>query len=371
MEKLRKTQVQVHKTGLKVRLQTRPVAAKPKHDCSVTAETKPLYKPKTETQKPSWEPWLKMKNLTAGSVWPWEKVKNEKRVIQWASPNNPFRHKRTGKKKRNNPAWQMICSAGAALVIGTIMGLSVLNLFFNENATFSNRTIDSHLNPPPDAGEKETPLPEPTDRSQALPPLQTVMLQAGSYEEKAGAEKAMNQFRVKGLAAVMSEQAPYRIYLGLAPDRDLALKLSAIYQEQDVSVYLKEVRLQGEAALDPEVNQALPDTLKQGNHLVQQLSSLSAGAIRGTAQQETPLKVPGDLSEQFQSFVVQMQSVKGKLPGDAKESADRMIQALDQAVQSGLAAQKNPGQALLWQMQEGLIRYTVGYEKLIQSLKEQ
>lgn len=119
------------------------------------------------------------------------------------------------------------------------------------------------------------------------------MLQAGSYEEKAGAEKAMNQFRVQGLAAVMSEQAPYRIYLGMAPDRDLALKLSAIYQEQDVSVYLKEVQLQGEAALDPEVNQVLLDTLKQGNNLVQQLSSLSADAIRGKAQQETPLKVPG------------------------------------------------------------------------------
>lgn len=168
MEKLRKSQVQVHKTGLKVRLQTRPVAAKPKHDCSVTAETKPLNKPKTKTQKPFLEPWLKMKNLTAGSVWPWEKAKNEKRVIQWASRTIRFIIKEPG-KRRFSPAWQMICSAGAALVIGTVMGLSVLNLFFNENATFSNRTIDSHLNPPADAGRKETPVPEPTGRSQSLP----------------------------------------------------------------------------------------------------------------------------------------------------------------------------------------------------------
>lgn len=369
MEKLRKSQVQVHKTGLKVKLDTKPVANKPKHDCSVRAETKPLLKQKTVARKSSWERWLQVKNLTSSNKWSWEK--DEKRVIQWASPNNPFHHKRTGKKKRFSSAWQMIFSAGAALAIGTIMGLSVLNLFFNDNATYSSRSIDSHLKQPADVGEKEKTAHETSGSAQSLPPLQTVMLQAGSYEEKAGAEKAVNQYRVKGLAAVMSEQAPYRIYLGLAPNRDLALKLSAIYQEQDVSVYLKDFHLKGEVALAPEVNRSLQDTLEQGNNLVQQLSSLSAGAIQGTKEQGTSLNVPGNLSAEFQNFVVQMQSVKEKLPSDSKEPVDRMIQAMDQAVQSGNAAQKSPSQALLWQMQEGLIRYSVAYERLIQSLKEQ
>lgn len=369
MDKLRKSQVQVHKTGLKVKLNTKPVAAKPKHDCSVTAETEPQFKQKTAAQKTSWERWLHLKKLATSNKWSWEK--DEKRVIQWASPNNPFHHKKSRRKKRFHPAWQLIFSAGAALVIGTIMGLSVLNLFFNENAAYSPRSIDSHLKQPADVGEREKTAEETSGLSQALPPLQTVVLQAGSYEEKAGAEKAMNQYRVKGLAAVMSEQAPYRIYLGLAPNRDLALKLSSIYQEQDVSVYLKDFHLKGEVSLDPEVHSALQETLKQGNSLVQTLSSLSAGAIQGKTQEGTTLHVPANLSEQFQNFVVQMQSVKAKLPSDSREPADRMIQSMDQAVQSGNAAQKSPSQALLWQMQEGLIRYTVAYEKLIQSLREQ
>ena len=41
---------------------------------------------------------------------------------------------------------------------------------------------------------------------------------------------------------VMTDASPHRIFLGVAKNRDDALKLSVTYQKENVDVYLKDLR---------------------------------------------------------------------------------------------------------------------------------
>jgi stage II sporulation protein B len=174
----------------------------------------------------------------------------------------------------------------------------------------------------------------------------------------------VQEFRTRGLAAVMSEHEPFRIFLGLSPTRDEALKLSAIYEKQQVEVYLKEMRLGGKIRMDGDMIRKLRGVLEGGHRLFGKLGAASVREIRdgGTAPSTSGFD-PGWM-EQYRQLVTEYQGLAADLPAAAKEPMAEMIRALDQAVQSGDEARRHPSQALLWQMQEGLVRYVLAYERL-------
>jgi hypothetical protein len=201
----------------------------------------------------------------------------------------------------------------------------------------------------------------------ALPPLHAVMLQAGNFREKSGADQMLKEFRTAGLAAVMSERAPYRILMGLGFSRDDALKLSAIYQKRQVEVYLKEAdfggkRVSGSAA-------GLVSLLDRGNQLVRLLGEASVSRIRsGSSDTATPFGLTNVQMDMYRRFVTDSQALRSSLPASAREALDSMAAGLDEAVQGAKEAKAHPSQALMWQIQEGLVRYVLGYEQLAASL---
>lgn len=297
----------------------------------------------------------------------------KKDVIEWGSPGNPFLSKRKWRKKTDsNNLTQLLLSIGGAILVGTVMGFSVLNLFFSDDSTHSSSSIDDHL---PDSNVTQVKKEHSSTGSGSstagtsvpLPALQVVMLQAGNYSEKAGAQKMVQNYRTQGLAAVMSQQAPYRIFLGVGMNRDDALKLSAIYQKQDVDVYLKEIKIQGH--VQKEQSDKLSTIISTGHKLVQELGEASVRDIKSDSSQAPAFTFQPSMINQYQQFVTKSQTMEASLPEPAKESLAEMIRALDQAVQSGQEAQKNPSQALLWQIQEGLVRYVTAYEQLVQTSK--
>lgn len=68
-------------------------------------------------------------------------------------------------------------------------------------------------------------------------------------------------------------------------------------------------------------------------------------------------------------MVQEAPKMKKALPANAQASLDNMVRALDQAVRSGQDLGNNPNPALLWQVQEGLVRYALSYEELLDELK--
>ncbi|WP_165875722.1 SPOR domain-containing protein [Hazenella coriacea] len=297
-----------------------------------------------------------------------------KEVIEWASPHNPFSKQRRKQRKPNaSGAVQLLIAIGGAIIVGTIMGFSILSLFFSDDSSHSDRSIDAHL-PPKQVTKTNQESPGTSTRVKTgklvFPELKTVMIQAGNFSEKTGAQKTVQTYRTQGLAAVMSEQSPYRIFLGMGLSRDEALKLSAIYQEKDIPVYLKELNISGATpSLPYEVSVQLPQALQQGNRIFIELGQASVQEIQVRSQQaQTPFKFKEEWLEQHKKFVTEIQMVENLLPVEAQESLTGMSRALDQAIQSGQEAKNNPSQALLWQIQEGLVRYAISYDQLVKSL---
>jgi stage II sporulation protein B len=293
-------------------------------------------------------------------------------VIEWGSPANPFLKRKTGQRKAfSSRVTHLFLSILGAVLLGTAMGFSVLNLFFsNDPSTHSSRSIDDHL--PPSTGTEvrlsEQDSATTAGSDQELPPLSVVMLQAGHFKEKEGARKMVQDFRTRGLAAVMSEYEPYRIFLGLSLTRDEALKLSSIYQNQQVDVYLKDMRLGGKVRAEGEAIRKLRAVLERGHRLFGKLSEASVREIRENGATPSPSSFDPGWMDQHRQFVIEYQGIAAGLPSAAREPMTEMIRALDQAVQSGNEARRHPSQALLWEMQEGLVRYVLAYERLHQVL---
>jgi stage II sporulation protein B len=300
----------------------------------------------------------------------------QKRIIQWRSPHNPFLQKRKWARRSQSPnIKQLLLSIGGAILVGAVMGFSILNLFFADSSTFhSSKSIDDHLPHPLSAQsvpkQGNPPAPSATIAS-SLPRLEVVLLQAGNFEERSGAQKMLQSYQTHGLAAVMSDQSPYRVFLGIGLNRDDALKLSSIYQKQDIHVYLKELGIEGSAAtLSQTDRKKLSTMIQTGNQLVQALGLLSVRDIHtNTRQGANPFAFQPNFTQSYRQWVTDGQALEASLPAGARAPLTDMTRALDQAIQSGQEAQKHPSQALLWQIQAGLVRYVVAYERLVQEIK--
>jgi hypothetical protein len=326
--------------------------------------------PSQEGQENKGKKWLEKVESFPLHKWMFEKKKWE-RVIEWGAPGNPFLQKKSRSRATPTQLWQILFSIGGAILVGTAMGFSILHLFYSNDPVHSPNSIDDHLIAPAKVGVKGSVQQGPSEKALVtLPALNAVMLQAGNFGDKAGAIKMVRQYRTDGLAAVMSENAPYRIFLGIAQNRDDALKLSAIYQKRNVPVYLKEVQVQGEMNAREANAAQLAETLQKGNRLFQLLSELSAQGIHADPQEKgRAIGFQKGWMEDYRQFVIACQMLEKGMPDPQKKALDQMVQALDLAVQSGMEAGKFPSQALLWQIQEGLVRYVLAYELLIKYLK--
>jgi stage II sporulation protein B len=369
----------VHRSGIKVKVQDKPGSPleKKAEKKSESRLNERLGAGKTEvgtgwhhekTKTDQWRRWWEKAEAAGWNKWLIEGHKPHG-VIDWGAPGKPFSRRKLGQSRFSSHIGQILLSIGGAILIGTAMGFSIMHLFFSENPVHSSNTIDDHLTVPAERGDSNQKEQVAEAAKIPLPSLRAVMLQAGNYSAKKGAMQTVQNYRAEGLAAVMSESSPYRIFMGVAPNRDDALKLSAIYQKQDVSVYLKDINVQGKIKKN-DAAVALSSALEKGNRLFQQLSAVTIRDIQGDPNAQTPaFSFNSDWISLYRQFVLECQSMQKGLPEPARESLDRMCQALDQSMQSAEEAKKNPNQALLWQVQEGLVRYMVNYEQLAKDLK--
>jgi stage II sporulation protein B len=300
----------------------------------------------------------------------------KQQVIEWSSPNNPFVQRRLKMRPSNVKLGQLLLSIAAAIVVGLIMGFSILRIFFMENASHSARSIDDHL--PKSNMVAEIPLTDANGNKakgkevgSPLPALKVVMLQAGNFQNKQHAQKKVQEYRTQGMAAVMSDHPPYRIFLGMGWTRDEALKLSAIYQKKDVEVYLKELQMTGTLPEKWKQREQLARLLVRGNHLIQQLGNAAIVNIQGNPQTETPaFAFQSAWKKEYEQMLSDFHAMEKGLPPALRSSLNQCLSALDLAIQSGETADKHPNQALLWQIQEGLVRYALAYERVAKAAAE-
>lgn len=294
--------------------------------------------------------------------------------IHWGVSRSPLfkkRPKRPGYVKgRRQPMGTVLLSVGAALVLGTIMGFSVLSLFFSDDPALSPRSIDTHLERNPSSeGESDS---KEQESEFSLADLNAVLLQGGSFAEKGRAQQVIQSHRSKGRAGVMTDASPHRIYLGVAKSRDEALKLSVTYQKEDVDVYLKDLKVKGDRVrLSKETIQAAGQDLSRfvedGHRIFQTLAGSTTSFLGSSSSSSFP--DPSNLEKVHRRMMDAGTRLEKQLPSGAQPHLQDLMMAVDQAVQSAKEASRNPSAALVWQTQEGLVRYALAYEELISSLK--
>jgi hypothetical protein len=283
-------------------------------------------------------------------------------VIDWASPSNPFAREKKDKK----PLVHLFISIAGALLVGTVMGFSVLTLFFSDHQTANNNSIDAHL-----PTSEKAPVSDQkagTDKKKrivgkqteiSLPVLKVALLQAGTYQSKGSALKVSEQYRTKGFAAVMSDQAPFRIYLGVANNRTAAQQMTKRYAAKGITVYVKEQTFSGRG----EKLDGLLETLKIGNALFEQLQAISVNHITT----KTKIDFSSNLKEQQLRFMKANQK-SNEYPPATRAAMIELARGLDQAVQGAMELSKHQNPTFAWFVQEGLVRYVTGYEDLLYSM---
>ncbi len=285
-------------------------------------------------------------------------------------PFTEKRSKRPGFAQRwRQPMGMMLLSVGAALVLGTIMGFSILSLFFSDDPVLSSRSIDSHLERNPSPGG------ESASKRQdlfSLPDLKAVLIQGGSFTEKERAQQTIQSHRSKGRAAVMTDTSPHRIFWGVANNRDDALKLSVTYEKEKADVYLKDLHVKGDQVRLPEgatreVEKELSRFVKDGHQIFRRLAE-STTSFLGSAS-SSRFSDPTHLEKTHRRMMEAGTRLEKQLPSGTRSPLQDMMMAADQALQSAREARQNPSAALAWQTQEGLVRYALAYEAFISSLK--
>lgn len=298
---------------------------------------------------------------------------SSEKEIDWRFPSTFFSNQRIGRKERRQlPFSKLMLSLGGAILLGTVMGISMISLFFSDEPPSSTRSIDSHLqSSPPSIEKKEGGTEKKKEGSISLPKLKGVLLQGGSYKEKKGALSTVEAYRVHGWAAVMDEKPPHSIYLGIAGDQEGAKKLADQYKNEGVGVYLKEFVVEGTTLSSGDKQETtqekvLPQFVESGH----QIFSMMTDQTSVNSSSATFAPDWEKLTKSHRQFVSVAGDVNESVPKDARPHLLQMMQAIDQVVQSSDEARKNWNDALLWQIQEGLIRYALAYEKFGQALQE-
>jgi stage II sporulation protein B len=287
-------------------------------------------------------------------------LKESADIIDWSSSGKPFSN---GKPEKNRPLMQIVISIAGALLIGTVMGISVLSLFFPDQTTHSINSIDSHLPAPiVKAPPKKQPAEMKSTAGTTLPTLHVTLLQAGNYQSKSSAVRVADRYRTAGFAAVMSDRAPYRIYLGIASNKADAYQLSKKYLNKGITVYVKEVSMSG---IGKDVTKIV-SALKIGNELFAKLQQLSVKGIERSGK----VQVPAVLVKKQLAFLKASQ-ISTAYPSDVRLAMTELARGLDQGVQGANELSKHPSATQAWFIQEGLIRYASGYEQLIDALSHQ
>lgn len=270
--------------------------------------------------------------------------------IYWRTSNPRPVNQRTSKKSKKPYFLSVLLSVVCAMVVGGVLGISMLSIFFANEPTYSKNSIDSHL-------PKATSQPKETVQTKS----QIYLLQAGSYQDQKRAEEKIRSYRKKGLAAVLSTKAPYQIYLGVSLNPKEAEQLKNMYEQEGITVYVKKVEISSTSNSSMKEFQQL---LNRSENIFYELSRASVKQVVQASQETGSFTIQPKVTKQYQQVLEEAQNLKQKLSNQEQEKMMALIRALDQAVQSAQEAKFNPSPPLMWQIQEGLVKYIIAYNQL-------
>ncbi|QYR23373.1 SPOR domain-containing protein [Paenibacillus sp. sptzw28] len=282
---------------------------------------------------------------------------------------SPFKTAKTYGPSRGPSWYKVFASVTGAIVTGALFGYFVLALFTGEPADesgdlpavgspVSNTAAIANTGQQTAGGKADNNIQSGTNPVSTsaikvdVPETSYYMLQFGVFSNKEGSDAAVAELKGKGLAAAaLSTPEGYRVYVGMAADRDNAFALSQTLAGMDV--YIKQVEVPSLSAIPFKGDAAVVESFfKQTDQLLRLMNGMTIGKLGQTA-----VKVDGSWSELHQQWTKSASIMESGIVG--KEEKAALLSLVQQVNTAAVAAQeyaKNQSEAHLWTIQTALMK---------------
>lgn len=279
---------------------------------------------------------------------------------------------------------KLFFTIASAVGLGLVMGMMVLNIFSNLNVDQAPSSSTAHPQagepslgqagaPPMNSGEQLTLIPSGTVQGNQvhLPARTYYVVQAGAFSEKQVADESLQMHMQKGWAGILlGDEAPYRLYAGVASSKEEAMLLGQYYREEELDIYVKEHVTEAVSGVEVTVNgetlSKLPSFLAKGEELVKQMGSLSARGIMNPST-ELAQKDWQQLQELHRSFLEEGKALFLNWPEQGKKEGEELLRQLTEAMNALDAYYKQKHPTYLWNVQQALLRYVEAYDQFMAS----
>lgn len=245
-------------------------------------------------------------------------------------------------KKPKLKWYKVVSSVSAAVVIGLLLGLTVISMFV------------------PSATNTVTKNTQTTAAQPAISATDYALVQVGVFSTTQGAEQTLQQLQALGFTAVIDATEPtkQRVIAGIASDREKAMLLSRLLQAKQVTSYVSPITL-------PARQTTKGSNFFKASNLFNQaiIAPLGQQMTTPSSKSLTP-KLVKNLKTKHTAWVSAARAIQTNMTEPVRLAINtmsneqlRLISTLESYVQNGQSAP-------LWQAQSALIRILLAEQRL-------
>jgi stage II sporulation protein B len=191
------------------------------------------------------------------------------------------------------------------------------------------------------------------------------VIQGGSYLSKQIADARVADLRKKGYAAVVEPGDQYRVYIGMAQNRDKATTLSKQLQ-QKLDLYVKSYTIPAVRSVKWNGSaDSLKAYLAQTDKLLGMMSDLSLQHLADSKMKPIDEKSLQSLKTAYEAWSIVATSVADGIPNEAKMSLQKVNTSMQTAKKSLDEYNRSPSTATLWNVQSDLMQSLISGNDLL------
>lgn len=284
------------------------------------------------------------------------------------SPGRQVGYGSSYQTRRPSHVWKFALAVAGAMGTGLLLGYAALSFLGGSGDSGASVNNGSAGTPVVDTSQASPAATDSSGPGAGQMPVTIAaqsyfLLQYGVFSTPEAAAQAKEELLAAGLAAGSDPEGGNRVYAGISPDREQAKLLSSGLKNQGIELYVREVTLPaadhvvfaGKAA-------AVESYFTASGRLLGELSRLSASLLSGEGGGAADTKALSDLHMQW------TEAVKTLSPG-VGAAGGGVCAELEKSMSRGIAAlseyNKNQAQGLLWEMQDAMMEFLAGQEKLL------
>lgn len=298
------------------------------------------------------------------------------------------------RRTQKGPPWiRLIASVAGAVVTGVVLGLFVLTLFTDGDAdplpadaeqplqtgedgaqapvdvSFGDIPPESDTNGAADAGGMST-VTNPEWSVVSVPGGSYHMIQYGVFSSAEGARTAVRELSDLGLAgAAGGRNGSWYVYAGVSEDKDDILGLAQQLKQRDFDIYIKQLDIPPVERLQWNGEDASKVTsyFEQAHVLVSKVSALTLLHL----QEAQPTGLESTSLESIAGTHQQMMILSSQIAGGFEEVEATRFQAMNNAMNTAVdsmnAYNRNPSRSFLWQAQTAVMRFLLEHDQWVRS----